>query len=153
MDARTRRRLDRSVAQVQPVCPRPIEALLWASHAGTLGRALMRRTNPLGAWLAGRRARREAAELPLNVVMALTDEAIHVYGYKPKGFGGIKVKRQVAVWPREGIRVELDPAGTVTTRATFHTPQRPVVLEVPTAMGGDAILAAFLEQGGFGVTG
>jgi len=48
-----------------------------------------------------------AGGLPPNVLIAATEDEVYVWKYQPRGFGGIKVKDPIVVWPRSAVRFSL----------------------------------------------
>lgn len=99
---------------VQPHVADPVRAIGVFSRPGSLAMAgLMHISTAVAVSMEDR-----SSGLPRNVVMAVTDDAVHVFDFKPKGFN-IKVKKEVATWPRAGITVTKGEGGMLATRVAF----------------------------------
>jgi hypothetical protein len=128
------------VAAVQPHCDEPVRAAMICSHAGSMSAAL---TQHLGA----SSGRVYTSELPNPLMLGVGDQSVYAFAYKPKGFK-IKLKKgsEEARWPRQGLRVEADdPGGAVSQFAIVTADGNAYALEATTAMGGDVVLARFLD--------
>jgi hypothetical protein len=84
-----------------------------------MGAAVLSQASGLAATLALRSGRKKAGGLPMNVIVAATDDAVYVFDYKPKGTG-IKIKDTVAVWDRGSVRVTPSAEGTLADRLVVH---------------------------------
>ena len=114
MSERTEKYRAKYVETLQPHVASPIRAVGVFSRPGSLAMAGMMQISPASAMAMEDRS----SGLPRNVVMAVTDDAVHVFDFKPKGFN-IKVKKEVAVWPRAGIVVTKGEGGILATRVAF----------------------------------
>jgi len=103
------------LAAVQPHVDGEARAVGMFSRPGSMGAALMSQASGLAATLALRSGKKKAGGLPLNVIVAATDDSVYVFDYKPKGTG-IKIKDTVAVWDRAAVRVTAAQAGTLADR-------------------------------------
>ncbi|WP_052666768.1 hypothetical protein [Nitriliruptor alkaliphilus] len=93
-----------------------IQVIGCLSQPGSLAGAALAKVSGAG-FLANRAAgnKKAGGDLPTNVMVAVTDDAIHLFDFRPKG-SSIKVKDEVAVWPRATTRVHSAKEGTLATR-------------------------------------
>lgn len=72
--------------------------------------------------------------------MAVTDDAVHVFDFKPKGFN-IRVKKEVVAWPRAGLVVTKGEGSVLATRVALDWPDGGHV-ELDSNIGGRGIQRA-----------
>jgi hypothetical protein len=107
----------------------PVELLGWASRSGAMGAVLsgtvlrgaetaMDSAVVAGTSVPGGRMKAEGGEkgarLPMNFLVALTPTAFRVFAIR-KGWSGVKVKKELGLLPRDGLRAEIADGG-VTKR-------------------------------------
>lgn len=81
-------------------------------------------------------ARKTAEGLPMNVVLAVTRSAIHVFSFGSKWFKPV-VKELLTTWPRDGVHVDT-AEGTMATRVALTWPDgRRVELDLNKPDRGD----------------
>jgi len=71
-------------------------------------------------------------------------ESIYAFDYAPKGFN-FKIKKEVARWPRDEVRVESENTGAMATFTLTTGSGESYSLEIPTMMGGRELAGMFLE--------
>jgi hypothetical protein len=124
----------------------PIEAVAMLSRVGQTSTDALYFASPLAAAMKGRQAAVQAGGLPPRVAVALTASALHLFGFKPKGFG-IKVKGAPLVWNRQSVRITPVGVGncdgvTVELLETGEVIQ----LENQRLVGLDGFNAAFYDR-------
>jgi len=129
----------RMVEAVQPHCDEEIVAALTCSHGGSM------RSLVLSRLFGGSRAGNTSCPLPNPVFIAVGRDHIYAFDFKPRGFK-YKIKKEVARWPKNEIRVTRDNSPAVShfvlTTATGET----YPLEVPTMLGGKELVRFFLDS-------
>jgi hypothetical protein len=101
----------------------PDEAVLAVgilSRPGSLMTTAVLQVSTLGALMRNASAKKAAAELPQNVVVALTATRVLFFSFRPR-LQSIVLKDLVRTVPREGLRIRLE-RGPVTTRVVFTQP-------------------------------
>ena len=88
------------------------------SRPGSMSGVLLAQLSPAAALLKSRSGKSKSADLPLNVVVAVTATRVLFFKYKPR-MTSIKLKGLVRELPRTGMRITVEP-GTVASRVTFH---------------------------------
>jgi len=119
MTARDEKYRAKYLAAVQPHVEGGARAVGMFSRPGSMGAALMSQASGLAGTLARRSGRKKAGGLPMNVIVAVTDDSVYVFDYKPKGTG-IKIKDTVAVWDRDSVRVSATEEGTLADRLVIQ---------------------------------
>jgi hypothetical protein len=72
----------------------------------------------------------QAGGLPPNVIIAATDDEVYVWKYKPKGYGGVKVKEPIVVWPRASVRFSIAAQGALADTLNVEIEgQQPIQLD------------------------
>ena len=89
---------------LQKDVPEPIVAVAMLSRSGQTVTDALYFASPAASLLKGRSDKAKAGGLPPRSAVALTPTSIHLFAYKPKGFG-IKVKGAPTVWPRAEVRI------------------------------------------------
>lgn len=87
------------------------------SRPGSMGAALLTQVSGLGALLRNRAGKAASADLPQNVVAAVTPTRVLFFSFRPK-MSSIVVKDLVRAIPRDGLRLSGE-GGTLATRVTF----------------------------------
>lgn len=119
----------RYIGVLEPKVPAPIRAIGMLSRPGAMTGALLSQVSGAASLAFGSSGKKKAGGLPMNVVLAATDDEIYVFEYKPKG-RSIKVKDPIVVWPRAAIQVEQTATGTFADRLTVHIQgQEPIELD------------------------
>ncbi len=90
------------------------------SRPGSLMTTAVLQVSTLGALMRNASAKRAAAELPQNVVVAITATRVLFFSFRPR-LQSIVLKDLVRTVPREGLRIRLE-RGTATTRVVFTQP-------------------------------
>lgn len=115
MTARDEKYRAKYLAAVEPHVEGEARAVGMFSRPGSMGAAVLSQASGLAATFALRSGRRKAGGLPMNVIVAATDDSVYVFDYKPKGTS-IKIKDTVAVWDRGSVRVTPSAEGTLADR-------------------------------------
>jgi hypothetical protein len=89
------------------------------SRPGSMGAALMSQGSALASTIARLSGKKKSGGLPMNVIVAATNDSVYVFDYKPKGTG-IKIKDTVAVWDRSAVRVTATEEGTLADRLVIE---------------------------------
>ena len=97
----------------------PIREVGVFSRPGGMGSVFLYKVSPAAAMIKNRAAKGKAGGLPQNVVLALTDDKVYVFGFKPSG-RGIKVKEPLAVWDRNGVVVNVTGESALAKRLMFQ---------------------------------
>jgi hypothetical protein len=119
MTARDEKYRSKYLATVQPHVEGEARAVGMFSRPGSMGAALLSQGSALASTLALRSGKKKAGGLPMNVIVAATDDSVYVFDYKPKGTG-IKIKDTVAVWDRGSVRVAPAEEGTLADRLVIQ---------------------------------
>ena len=143
MTDKAQKQLATMVDAVQPYCAEKIVVAMTCSHAGSMGSALA------SSLLGGIGGGGKSCSLPNPVFIAVGQDSIYAFDYKPKGFK-FKIKREVARWRRDEVTVEAEPTGTMAEFVLTSSSGEAFPLEIPTFMGGrdlaDTFLAALGES-------
>lgn len=91
----------------------PVVGIVSLSRAGSLGRMGVGKLSPAAALAMGSAAKASTGGFPNNVLCAITDSAVHVFDYRQKRVN-IKLKDELAVWPREGLQITAERSKTTT---------------------------------------
>lgn len=116
----------RYLAAVQPHVEGEARAVGLFSRPGSMGAALLSQVSGLAGGLALGSGRKKAGGLPLNVVVAATDDAVYVFDFKPRGTG-IKIKDTVAVGDRGAVRVTATSEGALADRLVVDIGEAEVI--------------------------
>jgi hypothetical protein len=135
MDAH--KQMARMVDAVQPHCDRPITAAMTCSHAGSMSSVLFSKLT------GGIEGLNRSSDLPNPVFIAVGDNTVYAFDYRPRGFK-FKIKKEVARWPREDLDVAVEETDkmcyfTMTTGSGDIYP-----MEVTTVMGARDVVDLFL---------
>lgn len=88
------------------------------SRPGSISGALLAQVSGAAALMKNRSGKSASADLPLNVVAAVTPSRVLFFAFKPKMMS-IKLKGLVRELPRAGLSIAVEP-GTTAARVTFH---------------------------------
>jgi hypothetical protein len=103
LDWLTSKRMAKLIAAAQPLCTEEITAAVTCNraHSDSAGSDLL-----TAGWkpLAGARVRRRVLGPVPDVLLAVGSRSFWAFECAPKVFG-IEIKRLVASWPRDGVRV------------------------------------------------
>ena len=106
---------------VQPQLSEPVEAAWPFYRSGSFAAMGVRQISPIVAWGMKAMAKRKAAGLPQNFLLAVTPTRVYALEYRatPKE---VRIGRELAVWEREGLRVTWD-VDRINTTVTLATPE------------------------------
>ena len=138
MDEKTMKQMAKMVDALQPHCDEQIVAAMTCSHAGSMSAVLVSKLP--GGIVGGTRS----SDLPNPVFIAVGSETVYAFDYAPKGFK-FKIKGEVARWPKEELDVAVEKASGMVTFVLTTGSGENYPLEVPTMMGGGALVDVFLE--------
>ena len=88
------------------------------SRPGSLGTAMLMQVSGAAAMFKNKSGKTASADLPMNVVAAVTPTRVLFFAFKPKMMS-IKLKGLVREIPRAGLSIAVEP-GTTATRVTFQ---------------------------------
>ncbi|MEL7207984.1 MAG: hypothetical protein AAGK32_07075 [Actinomycetota bacterium] len=146
MSARNEKYRAKLTEQLAPHVPGEVRAVGMFTRPGSYGMAAAMQVSGLAGSLMGRSGAKKAGGLPLNVLVAVSDDTVHVFDYKPKGTK-VKVKDEVATWARSDLRVERAKEGAVASRIVFHLPgDETIELDAPKLMGSSSDFNAPLVE-------
>jgi hypothetical protein len=100
-------------ATVQERVTEPVRGILGVSRAGSLSRLGVGKVSPIASIAMGSAAKKATGGFPENVLVAITDTTLHVFAYK-QGNRGIKLKDELATWPRHEVTVTTERGSTLT---------------------------------------
>jgi hypothetical protein len=149
MDGKTAARMQMMIDSVQPHCDAPVRSVIVCQHEGAMGRGLAAPiSSGLGSALSRHDAKKLSGGLPANVVLALTDDTLHAFAFKPGGWTlkpKLRIKGEVARWARADLVVAAERRN-ITNALTFtqHSSGTSFHLEATSAMGGQAYIDHFL---------
>ena len=138
MDEKTAKQMAKMVDAVQPHCDEEIVAAITCSHAGSLSSVLVSKL------MGGIGASTKSSNLPNPVFVAVGSTSIYAFKYAPRGFK-FKIKKEVARWPKDEVSVIAEKTRTVATFVLTTASGESHPLEVPTMMGGEALVDVFLK--------
>lgn len=138
MDSKTQQQMAKMVDAVQPYCDDKIITAMTCSHAGSMSTTLFSRL--LGGSLAPNRT----SQLPNPVMIAVGQDNVYAFQYKPRGFK-FKIKKEAARWSRKSVTVKGETAGMMATFDLIVGPEEVYPLEIPIAFGGRELARVFLE--------
>jgi hypothetical protein len=104
------------IATVQERVPEPVRGILGISRAGSLSRLGVGKVSPIASIAMGSAAKEATGGFPENVLVSITDATLHVFSYR-QGNRGIKLKDELATWPRNQVTVTTE-RGTTLTKIT-----------------------------------
>lgn len=119
MSDRNEKYRQKYMESLQPKVEAPIQEIGVFSRPGSMGSVFLSQVSPAAAMIKNRSSKGKAGGLPQNVVLALTEDKVYVFGFKPRGFG-IKVKDPIAVWDRSGVVVSVTGESAVAKHLHFQ---------------------------------
>lgn len=125
---------------VQPFCEDKIIAAMTCSHSGTMSRTLISKL-----FFSGFGAGWKKSGLPNPVMIAVGQENVYAFDYRPKGFK-FKIRKESARWPRRELMVETEPGGKMFRFTITPKSGEAIPLEVPVFMGGRELVDFFVES-------
>ena len=97
---------DRYTADLAPHVRGQIRGVGVFSRKGSMTSVMLSQLSGAGALAHSLTNKRRSGDLPVNVVLAATDDEVYLWKYKPGGWGGgLKVKDPIVVWPRSAVHV------------------------------------------------
>ncbi|MCB1007250.1 MAG: hypothetical protein KDB35_23905 [Acidimicrobiales bacterium] len=126
MTARDEKYREKYLMAVQPHVEGEARAVGLFSRPGSMNAAVLSQVSGLAAGIGSWGAKKKAGGLPLNVVVAATDEQVYVFDFKPRGTG-IKIKETVAIWPRGRVRVTPTQQGMLADRLVVEIGEGQVI--------------------------
>jgi hypothetical protein len=67
--------------------------------------------------------KRRSASLPMNFLIAVTDTKVHAFKYRPRGYGKLRLKHEVAVWDRADVAASAVD-GAISSTVTFDVSEQ-----------------------------
>jgi hypothetical protein len=138
MDEKTMKQMAKMVDALQPHCDEKIVAAMTCSHAGSMSSVLISKL------MGGAGAISRTSDLPNPVFIAVGSNTVYAFDYAPRGFK-FKIKKEVARWPKKGIRVESENTGAMAYFVLTTGSGESFSFEIPTMMGGKQLVDMFLE--------
>jgi len=106
--------------KVQEKLAEPIVSYSVFQRSGGFTRLAVGKASPLASLAMGAAAKKKAAGLPNTFILALTPTKLHAFAYR-QGWGGLKVRDELAVWDRAAIRTTVEPK-QMTVRLVIESP-------------------------------
>jgi hypothetical protein len=129
MSDRNEKYRQRYTEVLQPKVASPIREIGVFSRPGSMGSVFVSKISPAAAMLKNRSAKGKAGGLPQNVILALTDEQVYVFPFKPKG-RGIKASDPVLVFDRASVAATVVSESSLAKRVQFQVDgQDPIELD------------------------
>ncbi len=138
MNPKLEKQMAKMVDAVQPHCEDRIVAAMTCSHAGSMGTVLLSKLVDGAGALAG------SCDLPNPVFIAVGENTIYAFKYKPRMFS-FKIKKEAARWPRNEVTLTTEETGAMITFVLSTSSGEHYPLEVPVMMGGKELVHMFLE--------
>ena len=138
MGSKQEKQMAKMVDSVQPHCDEEIIAAMTCSHAGSMSAVIASKL------MGGAGMSVETTRLPNPVFIAVGENTIYAFKYKPRGFK-FKIKKEVARWPKAEVSVSVEETsmmcyfGLTTGSGETHP------MEVPLMMGGRELVHMFLD--------
>ena len=127
---------------VQEKLAEPVVSYSIFQRSGGFTRLAVGKASPLASIMMGAAAKKKAGGLPNSFVLALTPTKLHAFAYK-QGWGGFKVRDELAVWDRAAITTSVEPK-QMTMRLVIESPGEGERVECEATKGAitDDFLAA-----------
>ena len=138
MNEKTKKQMAKMVDALQPHCDEQIIAAMTCSHAGAMKSALV------GGLFGGLGFGKKPSTLPSPVFIAVGPNSIFAFKYSPRGFG-YKIKQEVARWPREDVRVEIEKTKMMANFVLTTASDESHNLEVSTIGAEELVDAAQIQ--------
>lgn len=110
---------DNQMMAVAPFVQGPVLAVGTFSRSGSMGAMGLGQVSPLAASIKRRVDKGKTDGLPQNFVVAVTDQQVYVFDFKPRG-STIKVKEALRVWDRDQVRVHRTPVKVGAMSNTYQ---------------------------------
>ena len=101
------------IATCQERVAEPVLGIVGLSRAGSLGRLGVGKISPIASIAMGSASKAATGGFPQNVIVAITSTTLHVFAYR-QGNRGIKLKDELATWPRSDVTIGLERGSTLT---------------------------------------
>jgi hypothetical protein len=127
------------VDAAQPHCDEPLQSAMICSHAGSMKNLFAVKLSGFGGGPT------RTSELPSPLIIAVGQDTVYAFKYKPRGFK-IKIKKgsEAARWRKDAIHVESGSSGGVSDFAIVTDSGDIYALEVTTALGGAEAFNMFI---------
>lgn len=104
-------------------------------RTGSYGAMALEQVSGLASMAASALGKKKAGGMPQNLILAVTAQRLHAFGYSPKGTK-IKVKDEEAVWDRSDVQLSTE-GKSLTQRITISSPTEGEKVELDTSkLGG-----------------
>ena len=127
------------VDAAQTHCDEPLQSAMICTHAGSMKNLFVGKLGGVGG------GQTRTSELPSPLLVAVGQDTVYAFKYKPKGFK-IKLKKgsEAARWRKSSIHVETGSSGGVSDFAIITDSGDIYALEVTTALGGAEAFNMFI---------
>jgi hypothetical protein len=142
-EADARKWIEQNRGAVQEHLDAPVLAYAACFRTNSYGAmAVSKAASPLAGILMNLAGKRKAGGLPQNFIVAVTEDTVHAFKYKPRGWT-LKLGDEVAVWQRAGLRVTAQDTA-LTMRVTLEAPAEgeTIVFDTGKAMVGNDLVRA-----------
>lgn len=119
-EADQRKWIEQNRAHVQEHVDAPLVAYAACFRSGSYGSMALARATPLGGLIMSMVGKKRAGGLPQNFVLAVTENKVHAFKYRPRGWS-LKLGDEVAVWERAAVVVSAERAA-LSTHVTLESP-------------------------------
>jgi len=146
MNDKTKKQMAKMVEALQPHCDEKIVAAMTCSLAGSMSSLLIGGlATQLISTLQGRSGGgSQSVKLPNSVFIAVGSKSIFAFDFAPRGFN-YKIKKEVARWPRDEIRVESKNTGAMANFTLTTSSGDSYSFEIATMMGARELVDLFFE--------
>lgn len=129
------------VAPTRAHCPEPVLAAMVCSHAGSMKSLLIGKFVGVGGIT-------KTSDLPNPVLLAVGEEGVYAFEFKPRGFK-MKVKKEVRRWVRSDVAIAVE-GGTRMTAFSLCAPEGRYDFEATTMNrdGSNDVLDQFIDRVG-----
>lgn len=110
---------DNQMMAVAPFVQGQVLAVGTFSRSGSMGAMGLGQISPLAASIKRRMDKGKTDNLPQNFVVAVTEQQVYVFDFKPRG-SSIKVKDPLRVWDRAAVRVHRTPVKVGAMSNTYQ---------------------------------
>lgn len=135
MDAQ--KQMTRMTDAVQPHCNESITAAMTCSHAGSMSSLFF---SKLAGGIGGLS---RTSELPNPVFIAVGQDTVYAFDYKPRGWK-FKIKKEVASWPRGDLQVAVEETDRMCYFTMTTGSGDVYAMEITMIMGGQDIVDLFI---------
>jgi len=131
------KQMSRMVDAVQPHCDEPITAAMTCSHAGSMSSLLASKL------AGGALGTARTSDLPNPVFLAVGNDTVYAFHYRPRGFK-FKIKKEAARWPRRDLTVAVEETSRMCYFTVTTASGDSYALEVTTVMGAKDLVDVFI---------